>query len=86
MVDVTAAQVAEQGTHADLVRKQGIYFNLVRRQQKGLVPQDRDLAPRKHDSPMLSSRDWDYGESGRPLQSRYAMAGGLGGVKLYCCL
>lgn len=64
-------QVAEQGTHSELVNKGGIYWNLVRRQQKGLGPADRDLSPRSmRDPPMLSSRDWDYGEAGRPMQSR----------------
>lgn len=64
------AQVAEQGSHSQLLAQQGIYWGLVRRQQKGLGPGDRDLSPREKDPPMLSSRDWDYGEGG-PLQSRW---------------
>lgn len=60
-------QVAEQGSHAELLAQQGIYWGLVRRQQKGLGPGDRDLSPRMKDPPMLSSRDWDYGS---PLHSR----------------
>jgi hypothetical protein len=63
-------QVAEQGTHAELLEQRGIYWGLVRRQQKGLGPADRDLSPRKKDPPMLTSKDWDYGEAGGPLQSR----------------
>lgn len=63
-------QVAEQGSHAELVNQKGIYWGLVRRQQQGLGPHDRDLSPREKDPPMLSSRDWDYGEAGGPMQSR----------------
>jgi hypothetical protein len=68
-------QVAEQGSHAELLDQKGIYWGLVRRQQKGLGPADRDLSPRKKDPPMLSSKDWDYGEAGGPLQSRCGWTG-----------
>jgi hypothetical protein len=34
-------QVAEQGTHAELVSQRGIYWGLVRRQRDGLSPTDR---------------------------------------------
>eukprot|EP00775_Hariotina_reticulata_P011000 gene11000-11154_t len=69
IVVLDKGKVAEQGTHNELVSQKGIYWGLVRRQQKGLSHSDRDLSPRERDPPMLSSRDWDYGEGG-PLQSR----------------
>lgn len=63
-------QVAEQGTNAELLELKGIYWGLVRRQQKGLGPADRDLSPRIKDPPMLSSRDWDYGGESSTMPSR----------------
>lgn len=36
-------QIAEQGTHKELTALKGIYYSLVRRQQKGLSPSDMDL-------------------------------------------
>lgn len=63
-------QVAEQGTHAELLDLKGIYWGLVRRQQKGVGPADRDLSPREKDPPMLSSRDWDYGGESSTMPSR----------------
>lgn len=38
-------QIAEQGTHKELTALKGIYYSLVRRQQKGLTPSDQDLSP-----------------------------------------
>jgi hypothetical protein len=64
-------QVAEQGTHAELLDVKGIYWGLVRRQQKGVSPADRDLSPRMKDPPMLSSRDWDYGGESSSMPSRW---------------
>lgn len=76
MHDVFWLQVAEQGTHAELLDVKGIYWGLVRRQQKGVSPADRDLSPRMKDPPMLSSRDWDYGGESSSMPSRWVEAGG----------
>uniref|UniRef100_A0A383WIB2 Uncharacterized protein n=1 Tax=Tetradesmus obliquus TaxID=3088 RepID=A0A383WIB2_TETOB len=78
IVVLDKGKVAEQGNHAELLEQRGIYWGLVRRQQKGLGPADRDLSPRKKDPPMLTSKDWDYGEAGGPLQSRDSGVSGVG--------
>jgi hypothetical protein len=73
-------QVAEQGSHAELLELKGIYWSLVKRQQKGVGPADRDLSPRAKDPPMLSSRDWDYGgESSAALANRWVLCCYKGG-------
>jgi ABC-type multidrug transport system fused ATPase/permease subunit len=64
-------EVAEMGTHAQLLQHRGIYWGLVERQSKGLAPGDRDLSPMLPQSegaaaspagavpPMMSSFDAD---------------------------
>ena len=48
-------QVAEQGTHVELLAFKGMYYRLVKRQQQGWTKEDRDLSPMSRDPPMMSS-------------------------------
>ena len=50
-------KIVEQGDHASLVARRGIYWSLVRRQQKGLAPGDQDLSP-MHPPLMSCERGW----------------------------
>jgi ABC-type multidrug transport system fused ATPase/permease subunit len=56
-------EIAERGTHGELLERRGIYWSLVKRQSGGLAPQDRDLSPTTAGQPpaplALSSRDAD---------------------------
>jgi hypothetical protein len=49
------SQVAEQGTHVELLALRGIYYRLVKRQEQGLTVADRDLSPYAREPPNMSS-------------------------------
>ncbi|KAI8476904.1 MAG: hypothetical protein J3K34DRAFT_455504 [Monoraphidium minutum] len=55
-------EIAEQGSHKELTALRGIYYSLVRRQQKGLSPSDMDLSPGY--PPLMSSFE-EEGYEGR---------------------
>jgi ATP-binding cassette subfamily B protein len=44
-------RVVESGRHTDLMRRGGYYASLVRRQSRGLIPNDGDVPPRHADAP-----------------------------------
>lgn len=45
IVVMSQGQVAEQGSHAELLARRGIYASLVERQRSGIDDSDRDMAP-----------------------------------------
>ncbi|GBF91269.1 ABC transporter B family member, chloroplastic [Raphidocelis subcapitata] len=57
IVVLDRGEIAEQGTHKELTALRGIYYSLVRRQQKGLSAADQDLSPMY--PPLMSSFDED---------------------------
>jgi hypothetical protein len=52
-------QIAEQGSHKELTALKGIYYSLVRRQQKGLSERDMDLSPMY--PPLMSCECFSWG-------------------------
>jgi len=46
IIVLKAGRIAEQGSHTELLRQQGYYASLVRRQSRGLIPNDVDSSAR----------------------------------------
>lgn len=74
-LDTHNTQISEAGTHKELTALKGIYYGLVRRQQKGLAPGDQDLSPMH---PPLMSCEW--GAAGTVLAVCCCCCGLLVGV------
>ncbi|KIZ04358.1 hypothetical protein MNEG_3599 [Monoraphidium neglectum] len=72
IVVLDRGEIAEQGTHKELTALKGIYYSLVRRQQKGLSPSDQDLSPMH--PPLMSSFEEDGYDGGGRDGARSAAA------------
>jgi len=62
IVVLKEGRIVESGTHASLVRQGGYYASLIKRQSRGLIPNDTDLSA----TPRLSSFDVAAPVTGQP--------------------
>jgi ABC-type glutathione transport system ATPase component len=61
-------RIVERGTHQQLLALRGIYWSLVQRQQQGLAPEDRDLAPEEPEAPAPHSSNGGGGGGVMPSE------------------